>query len=98
MSGYVDCGIDLCRLRVLIIVKVGSAYALSSTAIMPLSGSLSDAFGRCAFLPTALYALLHVSFHHHRKPVMLVSIALFALGSALAGAAQDMVRARLGVF
>ncbi|KAK0224745.1 major facilitator superfamily domain-containing protein [Armillaria nabsnona] len=51
-------------------VWVGSAYALSSTAIMPLSGSLSDAFGR--------------------KPVMLVSIALFALGSALAGAAQDM--------
>ncbi|KAG7448253.1 iron permease [Guyanagaster necrorhizus] len=51
-------------------VWVGSAYALSSTAIMPLSGSLSDAFGR--------------------KPVMLVSIALFALGSALAGAAQNM--------
>ncbi|KAK0501035.1 iron permease [Armillaria luteobubalina] len=51
-------------------VWVGSAYALSSTAIMPLSGSLSDAFGR--------------------KPVMLVSIALFALGSALAGSAQDM--------
>ncbi|KAK0482589.1 major facilitator superfamily domain-containing protein [Armillaria novae-zelandiae] len=51
-------------------VWVGSAYALSSTAVMPLSGSLSDAFGR--------------------KPVMLVSIALFALGSALAGAAQNM--------
>ncbi|KAK0421857.1 iron permease [Armillaria borealis] len=50
-------------------VWVGSAYALSSTAIMPLSGSLSDAFG---------------------SQSMLVSIALFALGSALAGAAQDM--------
>ncbi|KAL7284393.1 hypothetical protein ACG7TL_001683 [Trametes sanguinea] len=49
---------------------VGSAYALSSTAILPLSGNFADIFGR--------------------KPVMLVSIAIFCVGSAVAGAAQDM--------
>lgn len=49
---------------------VGSAYALSSTAILPLSGSLADIFGR--------------------KPIMLISIALFAIGSAIAGASQNM--------
>lgn len=51
-------------------VWVGSAYALSSTAILPLSGSLADIFGR--------------------KPIMLLSITFFAIGSALAGAAQNM--------
>jgi len=51
-------------------VWVGSAYALSSTAILPLSGRLADIFGR--------------------RPVMLLSITLFAIGSALAGAAQNM--------
>lgn len=49
---------------------VGSAYALSSTAILPLSGALADILGR--------------------KPVMLGALFLFALGSALAGAAQNM--------
>lgn len=49
---------------------VGSAYALASTAILPLSGALADVFGR--------------------KPVMMGSITLFALGSALAGASQNM--------
>ncbi|KAJ7758938.1 iron permease, partial [Mycena maculata] len=51
-------------------VWVGSAYALSSTAILPLSGRLADIFGR--------------------RPLMLASIFFFALGSALAGAAQNM--------
>ncbi|OCH96313.1 iron permease [Obba rivulosa] len=51
-------------------VWVGSAYALASTAILPLTGGLADIFGR--------------------KPVMLVAIVFFALGSALAGAAQNM--------
>lgn len=51
-------------------VWVGSAYALASTAILPLIGGLADIFGR--------------------KPVMLVCIVFFALGSALAGAAQNM--------
>lgn len=51
-------------------VWVGSAYALSSTAILPLSGRLADIFGR--------------------RPIMLGSIFFFALGSALAGAAQSM--------
>ncbi|KAJ6543870.1 major facilitator superfamily domain-containing protein [Mycena capillaripes] len=49
---------------------VGSAYTLSSTAFIPLSGNLADAFGR--------------------RPLMLVSIAFFALGNALAGAPQNM--------
>ncbi|KAI0781950.1 iron permease [Abortiporus biennis] len=51
-------------------VWIGSAYALASTAILPLSGLLADVFGR--------------------KPIMLASVFLFALGSALAGAAQSM--------
>ncbi|OCH96143.1 iron permease [Obba rivulosa] len=51
-------------------VWVGSAYALSSTAILPLSGGLADIFGR--------------------KPIMLISIAFFAVGSAIAGAAHSM--------
>ncbi|KAJ7171237.1 iron permease [Mycena filopes] len=51
-------------------IWVGSAYALSSTAFIPLSGNLADIFGR--------------------KPVELLSIAFFAVGSALAGAAQNM--------
>ncbi|KAJ6609499.1 iron permease [Mycena sp. CBHHK59/15] len=49
---------------------VGSAYALSSTAIIPLSGSLADIFGR--------------------KPVLLICIGFFVVGSTLAGAAQNM--------
>jgi MFS family permease len=49
---------------------VGSAYALSSTAFLPLSGHLADAFGR--------------------RPIMLGSILVFAVGSALSGAAQNM--------
>lgn len=51
-------------------VWVGSAYTLSSTAILPLSGSLADVFGR--------------------RPVMLLSIMFFALGSVLAGSARNM--------
>ncbi|KAJ6551925.1 MFS general substrate transporter [Mycena capillaripes] len=51
-------------------IWVASAYALSSTAFIPLSGNLADAFGR--------------------KPIILISIGLFAIGSALAGASQNM--------
>jgi predicted MFS family arabinose efflux permease len=51
-------------------VWIGSAYALASTAVLPLLGALADAFGR--------------------RPVMLCSITLFAIGSALAGAAQNI--------
>ncbi|KAJ7265870.1 Mfs1.1 [Mycena haematopus] len=51
-------------------IWVGSAYALSSTALIPLSGSLAEAFGR--------------------RPIMLICIAFFAVGSALAGASQNM--------
>ncbi|KAH8823750.1 major facilitator superfamily domain-containing protein [Flagelloscypha sp. PMI_526] len=49
---------------------IGTAYALSSTAFMPLSGNLADIFGR--------------------RSTMLVSVALFALGRALAGSAKTM--------
>ncbi|KAJ6506277.1 iron permease [Mycena vitilis] len=51
-------------------IWIGSAYAMASTAFIPLSGSLADAFGR--------------------KPIMLLCIAFFAIGSALAGASQHM--------
>ncbi|KAH9933607.1 iron permease [Epithele typhae] len=51
-------------------VWIGTAYGLSSTAILPFSGRLADVFGR--------------------RPTMLVSISIFLLGSALAGAAQNM--------
>ncbi|KAG8896929.1 hypothetical protein FRB99_008573 [Tulasnella sp. 403] len=51
-------------------VWVGSAYALGSTAFLPLSGGLAQIFGR--------------------RPVVLGSLLLFALGSALCGAAQNM--------
>ncbi|KAH9951826.1 MFS general substrate transporter [Amylocystis lapponica] len=49
---------------------VGSAFSLSSTAILPLSGRLADIFGR--------------------KPIIALSIAIFAVGSAIAGASQSM--------
>ncbi|KAJ7848947.1 major facilitator superfamily domain-containing protein [Mycena olivaceomarginata] len=48
-------------------IWVGSAYAMASTAFIPLSGSLADA-----------------------KPIMLLCIAFFAIGSVLAGASQNM--------
>lgn len=51
-------------------VWVGSAYALSSTASLPLIGGFAEAFGR--------------------RPVMLGSITVFAIGSAICGAAQNM--------
>ncbi|KAJ7487875.1 major facilitator superfamily domain-containing protein [Mycena latifolia] len=51
-------------------IWVGFAYALSSTAFIPLSGNLADVFGR--------------------KPAILASIGFFAIGSALAGASQNM--------
>ncbi|GAA5894341.1 hypothetical protein JCM6882_007636 [Rhodosporidiobolus microsporus] len=49
---------------------VGSAYALTSTALIPWTGGLAAIFGR--------------------RPVMLAALVLFALGSALTGAAQSM--------
>ncbi|KAG9044555.1 hypothetical protein FS837_007960 [Tulasnella sp. UAMH 9824] len=49
---------------------VGSAFALGSTAILPLVGGLAQIFGR--------------------RPVVLGSIAFFALGSGLCGGAKKM--------
>ncbi|KAJ7165706.1 iron permease [Mycena crocata] len=58
-------------------IWIGSAYAMSSTAFIPLSGSLANAFGRRQLI---------------RKPIILLCIAFFAIGSTLAGASQSMVR------
>ncbi|KAF8546204.1 MFS general substrate transporter [Imleria badia] len=49
---------------------VGSAYALSSTAFLPMSGGLAQAFGR--------------------RPAILVTIAIFALGTGICGGANSM--------
>ncbi|KAI0259047.1 iron permease [Gloeopeniophorella convolvens] len=51
-------------------IWVGSAYALGSTALVPLCGGLTQIIGR--------------------RPIMLSAIFLFALGSAISGAAQNM--------
>ncbi|KPV74144.1 uncharacterized protein RHOBADRAFT_15707 [Rhodotorula graminis WP1] len=52
---------------------IGSAYALTSTALIPWTGGLAAIFGR--------------------RPVMIGGILIFALGSALTGAAQSMAMA-----
>ncbi|SCZ90251.1 BZ3500_MvSof-1268-A1-R1_Chr1-3g01870 [Microbotryum saponariae] len=49
---------------------VGSAYALTSTALIPWTGNLASIFGR--------------------RSTLLASLVLFALGSALVGAARSM--------
>ena len=49
---------------------VGSAYALSATAFLPMSGGLAQAFGR--------------------RPAILITIGLFALGSGICGGANSM--------
>ncbi|KAJ7021879.1 major facilitator superfamily domain-containing protein [Mycena alexandri] len=49
---------------------VGSAYTLSSAALIPFTGNLANIFGR--------------------RPIILGSIIIFALGSVLAGTAQSM--------
>jgi MFS family permease len=49
---------------------VGSAYALASAAILPMTGGLAQVFGR--------------------SPAYLGFIAVFAIGSIICGAAQNM--------
>ncbi|EMD31247.1 hypothetical protein CERSUDRAFT_100593 [Gelatoporia subvermispora B] len=49
---------------------IPSAYGLTSTALLPLSGGLAEVFGR--------------------RPIMLISLFLFAAGSAIGGASQSM--------
>jgi MFS family permease len=51
-------------------VWVGSAYALASSAILPMTGGLAQIFGR--------------------RSSVIGSILLFAIGSAICGAAQNM--------
>mgnify|MGYP002784929774 CR=1 FL=1 len=51
---------------------VTTAYLLASTVILPLSGKLSDLYGR--------------------KPFLLAGVAIFAVASALCGAAQSMTQ------
>jgi MFS family permease len=58
------------ELRASQFVWVGSAYALSSTAFLPMSGGLAQAFGR--------------------RPAILITIGLFALGSGICGGATSM--------
>ncbi|KAF8141325.1 MFS general substrate transporter [Boletus edulis] len=58
------------ELRASQFVWVGSAYALSSTAFLPMSGGLAQAFGR--------------------RPAILMTIGLFALGSGICGGATSM--------
>ena len=55
---------------------VGSAYALSATAFLPMSGSLAQTFGR--------------------RPAILVTIGLFALGSGICGGANTMTMLIVG--
>ncbi|BGO95553.1 hypothetical protein NBRC10512_007811 [Rhodotorula toruloides] len=55
---------------------IGSAYALTSTALIPWTGGLANIFGR--------------------RPVLVAALLLFALGSALTGAAQSMAMAIAG--
>ena len=49
---------------------IGSAYALASTAFLPMSGGLAQAFSR--------------------RPAILITIGLFALGSGICGGANSM--------
>lgn len=49
---------------------VGSAFALASTAFLPMSGGLAQTFGR--------------------RPAILISIVLFALGSGICGLSNSM--------
>ncbi|KZP17646.1 iron permease, partial [Athelia psychrophila] len=51
-------------------VWVSSAYTLSSTAFLPMSGGLAQAFGR--------------------RPIILFSLLIFGIGSAMCGAAPSM--------
>lgn len=51
-------------------IWVGSAYALGSTALVPLCGGLTQIIGR--------------------RPIMLLAILLFALGSTICGAASSL--------
>ncbi|KAJ7267576.1 iron permease [Mycena haematopus] len=51
-------------------IWVGSAYALGSTALIPLAGGLAQIFGR--------------------RPILLGSLLLFGVGSAMCGAAKSM--------
>ncbi|GJE98642.1 iron permease [Phanerochaete sordida] len=51
-------------------IWAGSAYAIASTAVLPLIGGLVSMFGR--------------------KPILLIFVLIFALGSALCGGAQSM--------
>ncbi|KAF8554529.1 MFS general substrate transporter [Imleria badia] len=49
---------------------VGTAFALASTAFLPMSGSIAQTFGR--------------------RPAILITIGLFALGSGICGGAKSM--------
>ena len=72
-------------------IWVGSAYALGSSALVPLCGGLSQVLFFSLFrtrMPNLSYTLrLQII---GRRPIMLSAISLFALGSTVCGAASNM--------
>ena len=69
-------------------IWVGSAYTLSTTAFLPLSGALAEVKPKILIPLRLLTQLMSKAFG--RRPVMLVLLGMFALGSALCGAAKDL--------
>jgi MFS family permease len=68
-------------------IWVGSAYALGSTALVPLCGGLSQVlFSSLLRTPSPDLRPQIIG----RRPIMLLAIKLFALGSAICGAASSM--------
>lgn len=72
-------------------VWVGSGYSLASTALLPLSGGLAQVRSSVMIVlkHSSLTDLL-IEQVFGRKAVMISTLLVFALGSALCGAAQSM--------
>ena len=69
-------------------VWASSAYSLASTSLIPASGGLSEVcLVSTNHLHIRISSILQI---FGRRPTMLLSIALFALGSALCGSAHNM--------
>lgn len=73
---------------------VGSAYSLTSTALIPWSAShlfvrsiLRRAPAHLIFFGSSAGGLAQI---FGRRPMMLIGLSIFALGSALVGAGQSM--------
>lgn len=68
-------------------IWVASAYALASTALLPASGGFAQVSYTMAGHRNLLIILIQI---FGRRITMLASLGLFALGSALCGAAQSL--------